>query len=74
MAVCAHCIHRDGDLCTHPDSPVNRPPRRTIWDWLSDYIGLYSLRMPDSYYYQRGECGPVCIGKVTCDVRTVRAR
>lgn len=28
--VCAWCIHRDGDICLHPQSPVNRHNFRTF--------------------------------------------
>lgn len=28
--VCAWCIHRDGDICMNPESPVNRFEYRTI--------------------------------------------
>ena len=35
----AHCIHRAGDLCTHPTSAVNRPPRRTLLGWLAGQDG-----------------------------------
>jgi hypothetical protein len=43
LAFCARCVHRCGDRCTHPSSPV------------------------------RGqECGPVCVGRVGCEVREVR--
>jgi hypothetical protein len=50
---CAWCIYRNGDLCTHPDSPVNQ--------------GSY-------HHYQRGKCGPVSIGELKCNIRTIVSR
>jgi hypothetical protein len=42
LAFCARCVHRHGDLCTHPSRGVSGQ-----------------------------ECGPVCNGRVRCEVREV---
>ena len=64
--VCAWCIHRNGDLCTHPDSPVNQGLR------IEKPIDILTrtFHTPDEQLvYGPGECGPVCIGEVACGVR-----
>ena len=30
LTYCAYCIHRAGDICTHPDSPVYDQPCRPV--------------------------------------------
>ena len=62
------CIHRDGDLCTHPESPVNRDARIRKPINILDRL----LLKDEQGFYAAGECGPVCTGEVACGVREVQ--
>ena len=62
--VCAWCTHRDGDLCTHPESPVNQG--LVIEKRIDILTRLF--RSDDQLVYGPGECGPVCIGDIDCHV------
>jgi hypothetical protein len=69
---CAWCIHRDGDLCTHPESPSNTCSTwRDILDMLISPASAVFGGGGSARYFQGG-CGPVCRGQVACRVRHER--
>jgi hypothetical protein len=70
--VCAWCIYRDDDMCTNPRSPVKissewREVLRIVLNPVTAVFGDSS-----SVRDFKGECGPVCIGDLACNVREMR--